>query len=611
MKKNIKHILLAICSGFCFFINIDLFKNLNNFSYRNFLGINTLGMFLVAIVVFCLLNKIKNYKTTKSKYIVCILLSLCMVIGEPLETNGTFTIIYSNIVTLLISVLKLLGYVAIFKIGFYYLDILVGKFKNKDFKVKNKHFKWYLEMLEKYPFKTSLISILIAWIIYLIAFYPIVMSPDPSYQIIQYFNIPNKYIDWVVQTNPNVYMTTHHSVLHTYLLGWSISLGRKLLNDNFGLFLYTILQTLIYSSTLAYTIKFAKNNKASNKCCFVLLFLYMSVPMFGLYTMSANKDILYTSFMILFILFVFDYIKNYKNKRISISFMIKLFIILIFLCLFRNNGLYIAIMTLPFLLIFSKKNWYRIGITFVAAFFCIFSFNSKLIPALGISKGSIREMLSIPFQQTARLATYYDKDITSQDKKAIDKILNYDTLKDRYNPKLADPVKNEYNKYTESEDLKRYFAAWARGLVKHPDVYIDATLNNTYGYFYPNTHNWYVYGNFKDTITKDGLVDYSWNKNTEWLRSFLYGWANVFPYIPIVGSISNIALGFWVMLIISSYVITNNHKKYLITLIPMYGSWIFCILSPANTYFRYAMPYLFVLPVMIVLMLTAYKKNND
>lgn len=609
MKKKVLNIISSFCASFCFFIDIGLFKNMTNINYRNFLGVNTLGLFLVFFILLCLLTKNKEAKINKLKFFLCILFSIFMIIGEALETSGTISIIYSNIATLMVSIIKLVGFITIFKIGFYYLDILISKFKNKEIKTKNKYLKWYLEKLEKYPFRTSLISILVMWSIYLIAFYPIVMSPDPSYQIIQYFNIPNKYINWVIQADPNVYMTSHHSILHTYLLGWSISLGRIILNDNFGLFIYTLLQTAVYSSTLAYTIKFAKNNKVSTKACFIVLLIYMFVPMFGLYTMSANKDIFYTSFMILFILFIFDYIKNYKDKKISIPFMVKLFITILLLCLFRNNGLYIAIMTLPFLLLFSKKNWLRIGTTFVVTVICVVAFNSILIPALGISKGSIREMLSIPFQQTARLATYYDKDISSTDKKAIDKILTYDTLKDRYNPKLADPVKNEYNKYTESEDLKNYFIAWTHGLIKHPVVYIDATLNNTYGYFYPNTHNWYVYGRFKDTITKDGLVNYSWNESTQFLRTTLYGWANAFPYIPFVGSISNIALGFWAMLIISAYLITNKNKKYLITLIPMYGSWIFCILSPANTYFRYAMPYLFVLPVVIVLLLSIKRET--
>ncbi len=603
MKNKIKNIILSICSSFCFFVNLNLFKDISNISYIKFMQINSLGMLLVFIISFYINIKNKKYHISKSKYILCWLFSFFMVLGESLATEETITVLYSNIAILLFSFVKIVGYINIFKIGFYYLDKLVNSFKNKEFKIKNKYFNWYIKKLEHYPFRTSFITIALIWSIYILAFYPIVLSPDPSYQILQYFNVPNKYIDWVIQKDPNVFMTTHHSVLHTYLLGWAITIGRNILNDNFGLFLYTVFQTIIYISTLAYSIKVTKNFHLSNKYCFVLLIIYLFVPMYGIYTVSANKDVLYTSLMLLFILHIIEYIKNFKDNKLNNFFVVRFILILIFLSLFRNNGLYIILLTLPFLLFYSKKNWIKMSMAFLVSLICIFSFNKILIPSLGISNGSIREMLSIPFQQTARYVKYYENDLSEKDKKVIDKILGYSTLAQRYDAELADPVKNEYNKNTTNEDLKKYFAVWYKGLIKHPDVYIDATLNNTYGYFYPATHNWYAYSRYKDTVTKKGVVEYYWSESTKSLRMVLTAYANIFPYIPLVGCLSNIGFGTWMILILSSYLITNKLKKYLIVLIPMCGSLLFCFLSPANTYFRYAMPYLFVLPVITLLLL--------
>ena len=51
----------------------------------------------------------------------------------------------------------------------------------------------------------------------------------------------------------------------------------------------------------------------------------------------------------------------------------------------------------------------------------VISFNKVLVPYLGIADASIREVLSVPFQQTARLAKYHDEGITKKDKKVIDK----------------------------------------------------------------------------------------------------------------------------------------------------------------------------------------------
>jgi len=84
-------------------------------------------------------------------------------------------------------------------------------------------------------------------------------------------------------------------------------------------------------------------------------------------------------------------------------------------------------------------------------------------------------MLSVPFQQTARYVKYHADELSDEDIKTIDYVLNYDTLAERYKPEIADPVKNEYNKYTKTKDLIAYFKIWFKGLVKHPETYIDAT----------------------------------------------------------------------------------------------------------------------------------------
>lgn len=92
----------------------------------------------------------------------------------------------------------------------------------------------------------------------MIAFYPAILSPDPSNQIKQFFGMETKYLDSVIVTDPNVFMTNHHPVFHTLLLGGCIKLGLLFSNFNLGLFFYTLLQTLVLISTLSYTIYYMK-----------------------------------------------------------------------------------------------------------------------------------------------------------------------------------------------------------------------------------------------------------------------------------------------------------------------------------------------------------------
>ena len=220
-----------------------------------------------------------------------------------------------------------------------------------------------------------------------------------------------------------------------------------------------------------------------------------------------------------------------------------------------------------------------------------------ILPYFKITPGSIREVLSIPFQQTARYVKYHGDELSTRDKKIIDKILGIDDLATRYNPNLADPVKNNYNKYATTDNLKKYFEVWFSGLLKHPVTYIDATIDNVYGYFYPNKLSWTVYYKYDNRIVEDGF-NYHYNKLDN-LREHLANFARSYPKVPVLGLISNISFMVWICFILTGYLIYSKRKKDIIVLLPALISILICVASPANTYFRYALPYIFSMPFML------------
>lgn len=602
MLAKIKLFIFSVCVGICFLIKIDLVSDLSVLKITTLYETNFFALSVFTGFAFYFFSKHPFHKISKIKIFLSVLFSLFMLVGEGYASYGSYKLLFLNIATILLSLVKFIGYIYLFIHLFSLLDDLIDKSKNREVRFKNKYLYKYLELFNKYPFKVSFVTILIVLSIYMLAFYPIVLSPDPSFQIKMYFNEHTKYIDWVIQRDPEIFMTSHHPVFQTYMIGFCLSLGRFLVNDNFGLFLYTLIQSLIYSSVLAYTIKYMSNNGIKSRNRLIVLGMYLIIPMYLLYSMSAVKDTLYTAFMILFILKVFDIIKNYKEINLSYKYIAVLYFIMLFIGLFRHNGVYVIALTIFVLIFYTRKNALKILISFFAFFVSIYAFDKVLIPYLGISDGSAREMLSVPFQQTARLVSEKPDFYNEEDIKIIDYILKYDTLASRYNPDLADPVKNEYNKNTTKEDLKDYFYVWFKGLKKHPDIYVDATLNNTYGFFYPDKHNWYIYARYDKRVTDNGLVDYHYNK-LSFLRAFIDGYANTVPYIPIIGAVSNIALNTWAVLILAAYLINTKNKRFLISLLPLFGSILFCFIGPANTYFRYTMPYIFALPVLTVLLL--------
>ncbi len=544
-------------------------------------------------------KKRKNVVTMILSFIFTIFLTIgsSFIISDSLDA-----VIKHPIITMLMMVISFIILNAIITFLFNKLDNYEVKEKKND-----KKMGFISKMIDKHPFWFSLIVILLFWLIYIIAFYPAIMSPDPSFQILQFFGIDNKYSTYVNLIDKSVIITNHHPVIHTLLIGSCVKLGVSIFNStNVGLFIYSIIQTLILASTLSYTIKFLKEINVSVNVRKAVLLIYALVPVFPFYAMSPVKDVIFGCLIILYIISIYKFIKL-KNK-INVKTMIKEIILMILITLFRNNGIHIIILSFPFLLLLGRKNLMKYLIIFIVVVLSYFTYDKVILPHFKITPGSVREMLSIPFQQTARYVIKNDDKIPEKDKKAIDKILEYDTLKKRYDPEKADDVKNKFNKDATDRDLKNYFIVWFKELKDDPKTYVEATLNNTYGYFYPVKTNWYIYVNENKTINNYGF-DYHFN-DLNVLRSALMVYGLIFPYIPFLGLIVNIGFNTWILLFMMAYLIYRKKYKEIIYLIPSIIVLLVCFASPVNTYFRYALPNVFAMPTMLLIFLNIRKEES-
>ena len=160
--------------------------------------------------------------------------------------------------------------------------------------------------------------------------------------------------------------------------------------------------------------------------------------------------------------------------------------------------------------------------------------------------------------------------------------------------------------------MKDYFQVWWKEFLLHPTTYLEATLNNTYGYFYPDTSNWYIYSgkNYNKLITEDNLVNYHYNK-LSFLRTILSGYGIMFPYLPVIGLLANIGFSAMTLLTIMTYLLCSKEKKYIIAMLPSFLSLLICFISPANTYFRYSMPFVFLIPFYTSYIYLILRENNS
>lgn len=538
-----------------------------------------------------------------SVIILSLLYTIFSVIGISFMASNSFKYLTKNL--LLISIIAIILFI-LFYLGINKLFIYLDKFKEKKVN-KNIKINKLLILFDNHPIIFSFIVMILAWLIYMIAFYPAILSPDPSFQLLQYFGIDNKYSDYVVLLDKNVIITNHHPVIHTILLGTCSNIGLTLFNDiNIGLFIYSIIQTTILSLTLSYTISFMKKLNISLKYRIVCLLIYALVPVFPLYAMSPVKDVIFSCLVTLYIIKFYKYLTNLE--KLNTKSIIKTLFLVLLVILFRNNGIHLVILTFPFLILLCKNYRKTYSIMTLIIIILFVTYSKIILPSFKITPSSIRETLSIPFQQTARYVKNYDNEVTNNERKIIDKILTYDTLKERYNPEKADPVKNEYNRYATSDDLKKYFKVWFEMFTKHPMCYIESTINNTYGYFYPVKTNWYIYYKYNTTL-KEHDLNYHYNSLSS-LRTNLSTYGRSFPYIPILGLIVNIGFSNWLLIFMFIYLIYKKKYKEMFYLLPSFILTLVCIASPVNAYFRYALPNIFAMPTILAIFIYIIKEKK-
>lgn len=600
MKKKLytlKCIVLGILTSMSLIMELSVKKGIVTTRLNN----DSFELFVIGALLIWFYYKFsdKKYKN-KIIYFLSTMFSLLLIFGYSYDVVGKATLVTGSILLLIISVFKFIAFFNLFNIS---LNLLYQAILKSNFK-ETKPVSWLAKKFNEHPFWFSFIAIVICYIPYMIAFYPAIMGYDPANQIKEVMGIHTRYMDSVVLLDPNMTLTNFNPLVHTLILGNCFKLGYNIGNVNLGLFLYSIIQVIVLVSVLSYSIYYMKKEKVPTILLYITLGIYALVPVFPFYAMSTVKDTFFSAFILLYIIKLYDII---KNKQTTKDYVI-LFFISVLVILFRNNGIYTVMLSMPFLLISLKDKRKPIITVIVCLLACYIGYGKVLLPSLKISNTSVREMLSIPFQQTARVVKYRGDELPEEEKEAIDKILIYDTLAERYEPDLSDAVKNKYNKYATSEELMDYFKVWFNQFFRYPVDYLDATINNVYGYFYPNTSKWYFYHGYNSKLEEAGF-DYHYN-DMKWLRDGLVGYGNVFPYIPVIGMFLNIGFVVWLYFIILGFLIINKSSKYIPVILPALSLILVCIAGPANTYFRYAQPFIFSLPVVLFLLYKILDKRK-
>lgn len=616
-KLNIKSIVFAAFSILCFFLRLEVISQTPELNL--FYGVvYILGVLLLAIL-YHYIDSISAGRQKYSKFYTAApaaLFTFFMIFGYSFLHDGSWNLaVSSDIGQLCKTTAMSVGYFFFFYYMISWLYIRIDSPVKSSVKntanIKFTPLRWYLEKLRQKPFTTAFVSLFIVYLPCAIVSYPafFVMN-DTRVQIIQAYSelgvVVPEYLEGHMLSD-TVFLNTHHPPVHTLLIHLCLVTGSSLFHSvNAGIFLYAVIQCLCVLISVSYAVKILveKLRVPIFYAVFMLLYCIIS-PLIQGYMFVVTKDILYAVFLLYFLIALYFLYLGEKSRKLYAE----LFLSVLGMLLFRNDAKYLFLLSFVIIAFFYKK-LRKTALCFVIAVLCFSILYSEILSLCGVTRGSIREMFSVPFQQTARYVKYHEEDITEEQKQAINNILDYSSIAIRYNANVSDSVKSSYKEDASKEDLIRYFKVWFEMLGEHPGTYIQATMNNYYSYFYPlgNTINHLFFANSifamehtNEHIAPLGMCFY-YPESLEPYRNAYEHIEDLLVTFPPIAILMLPSAYTWTLILLFFYALRKKSKNAVAFLmIPCMIVLVCCLLGPCNGHYggRYLYPIILSMPLLL------------
>lgn len=451
--------------------------------------------------------------------------------------------------------------------------------------------------LSRHHFAAVSIFLLLCWALPVIACYPASFCNDSWNQLSQIFGATG--------------FTAHHPPAHTLLMAAFVQLGIKLGAANLGLLLMAIFQAVTCALLISYSLDFLRKMNAPKWINFLTLVAAVLSPYVSGYVGIMIKDTLYTQAFVLMVLEIIAAVLDMDNFINGKKHMLLSALAIIGVVLLRNNGKYVlypSVAVIAVLLIVKRKQIghkkiFRLTLMVAVPIILALSINRAIIRYYDVAPGSIAEAMSLPFQQTARYIRDHGEEVTEEERAAIEAILPYEQMAERYDPKISDPIKINFNKQATDEQLKEYYRVWFKMFLKHPMTYALATIDQSYPLIYPFTENSVVYvgpgliGKTQQTVMDETGISFPESLGTE--RRVLQRFFFLMYSLPIIGMISHTAPYTIGALFLSLLALMRKKYIFLLPSLPVLISIAIVVAGPAVlSHPRYTFPVVYSAPVM-------------
>lgn len=461
----------------------------------------------------------------------------------------------------------------------------------------------------KYALLFVTVIIFVCWLPVLLCLYPGTLINDTWGQLQQF----------MLFSSGNGGLSDHHPITDTFLMGgFIIPLVRLTGKWREVIFLYVLLQALFTSFAFACSILYLyRKLKLNSKFVMILLLFYCFLPCFPASVQTVSKDALFSWIFVLFFIFFLEVVRSGGEVLKKIKFLFFLSVLAVACCLTKKIGTYVVIISIVLLILVQKKNRIKMLFPLMSVLVIMLLCIPMLQDKFDIKPGGKQEMLSLPFQQTAKYVKDYGADITDEEYEILDKVLTMSDLADRYNPTNADPVKDFYQK-GDDEDYIAYLKVWFHQGLRHPDAYIDAFASMISGWFSWTKYDPLMSMEWHNQLNPDMIPEWVSTRDASEDSAIAYEemYHNLYK-IPVIGIF--LTYGLYSALIPAFAVGTvfrkrqNKKTAYWLATVPLLLSIVLgCWLAPLSIHFegrRYLYPVVYIAPIIIAWCVYIYKED--
>lgn len=495
--------------------------------------------------------------------------------------------------------------------------------------------------------------LMLAWLPYIIAFFPGIVEIDTALNIYQ--GLGHGYISAGDTLTPG--FTSKFTVLGMYVFSGFVLSAQALFGSQLiGIGALCIVQSVLTAIGVSTCLGWTEKVKLGYRTRIAIGAVFALFPLFPMLSIDIGKDGFFTWCYLLWAVYMMEVLRT-RGASLSESWYREIGSALAVLCcLTKTSG--VAVIALCGIIAFfvcvnGKKNVFVSNVVIPIA--VLVACGAFLFPALGFYGGNAREeLLSVAGQQTIRCLLDHPDDVNKWELMNIGDVIDINKAEDLYSPEVNDGVKTSLLENPTASDISAFLTTWSELGLRHPDSYAAAIWDivkpfvistGSYADVAMPYHLIAAYTpdrmSYMTTNAQEAVVD-SWNENVasiysegryaitatilpeygniglgdwyfvghETARNMMLSTVYNISQIPVVGFVLSKALfAFWIPLACLVLVLFSKNKRIVI-LLPMFAMILIAFCSPVAL-MRYIAPLVFTAPITIGYAIACFGQKSE